>query len=501
MAVTKVTLYFQYDKRKNSTANPRDAVTNGIVVRPLETIGELRENCSILSPRISFRFSPEDVAIEGVPESATVRITRINYAHIPDFGRFYFIANWTHSNGIWIADMTVDVLGTYKDALMLEQNDMYVLRSSSECDELITDMLYPISNEVETVRVTPNVTNGILWDGGANINSGFYVVGIINADSSTYGSVSYYCFTPSGLRTLLNKLMGNFSWLNISEITQELAQALVNPFQYFTSCMWFPSMPSCVSVTSIKYGWWAFSVSAYRITSAIQSNALVATFEVEDHPNSNSKNSYLNTAPFRTVSCTFEPFGSFEMPTPPGVNNISCFADIDYITGLATLKMCRQLEIVNGIPSYDVLAYRQGRVGVPIQLSQMATNVLGVAENVAQATIGTVGNLFSGNIGGAISNAISGICGAVEESVPKLSTSGANGSFLAYGQKPFVIVRYRKQTETVNELFGRPLCKKRNISTLSGFVQVASPSVTLMGATDTERDVMNNALASGVYYE
>lgn len=499
MAVYNITLYRQFDKRNNSTAHPENP-PSGLLALPYECSGELIDGCDILNPIIAFKFNPDEMAIPGAPDSATIRVVQFNYAYIKDFRRCYFVKNWKHEFGRWVAEMRVDVLASYKNSLTLERNDFYVLRSASEKNENIVDTLYPIVADVEITSHPTSLSGMGFWKTNGNITNGFYVVGIINGETSTYGSVSYYVFTPAQLRTLMNKLMGSFSWLNVDDVSQELTQALFNPFQYFVSCMWFPTMPTCTSVTSVKYGWWSFSISAYRLTEASTCDISAAYFRAERHPDSDGNNSYLNTPPFRTITGFFEPWGVFDIAVPPDADYVYLNISVDYITGSGVLKIWRKVSKPTGFVD-DVLAYRQAQIGVPIQLSQMSTNVLGVAESALNTVGGTVGSLLSGNIGGAITNAVSGIVSAAEESVPKLSTKGVNGSFLAFNLEPRIVTRFRKQAERNNDLFGSPLCENRNISDLSGFVQCAKPSVQLAGATETERSEFNRLLESGIYYE
>lgn len=503
MAVYSVTLYRQFDKRNNSTAHPADP-PSGLTARPYECAGELVEGCDILNPVIAFKFNPDEMALPEAPDSATIRVVQFNYAYIKDFRRCYFIKNWRHEYGMWIAEFGVDVLASHKNSLLMEGNDFYVLRSASEKNCNVVDTLYPIVSDVEVISYPTSLSGMGFWKTNGNINDGYYVVGIINGETNTYGSVSYYVFTPAQLRTLMNKLMGSFSWLNVDDVSQELTQALFNPFQYIVSTMWFPTMPTCATVSSVKYGWWSFPVSAYRLTEASTCDISAAYFRVEKHPDAEEDNSYLNTAPFRTITGFFEPWGVFDIAVPPDADYVYLNISVDYITGSGVLKIWRNASKSTGAVAEtveDVLAYRQAQIGVPIQLSQMSTNVLGVAENAVNAVGGTVGSLLSGNLGGAITNAISGIVSAAEESVPKLSTKGVNGSFLAFNITPRIVTRFRKQTERNNELFGSPLCENRNITDLSGFVQCAKPSVQLMGATETERAMFNSMLESGIYYE
>lgn len=64
--------------------------------------GTLRDDCSIINPVI---------AIEGLDDLT------VNYAYIPEFGRFYYINNIVCKRNLFELQMHVDVLMTYKSGI------------------------------------------------------------------------------------------------------------------------------------------------------------------------------------------------------------------------------------------------------------------------------------------------------------------------------------------------------------------------------------------------
>lgn len=70
----------------------------------LDLGGTLKEDCNLLEPSVTI-------------ESATV--PDVNYAYIPDFGRYYYVAPPVCINtNVWRLDMHVDVLKTYASGIM-----------------------------------------------------------------------------------------------------------------------------------------------------------------------------------------------------------------------------------------------------------------------------------------------------------------------------------------------------------------------------------------------
>lgn len=69
-----------------------------------ELTGSLKEETSVLNP---------DVLIE------IENPTNYNYAHIPEFGRYYFIKGFTSvRDGLWRVSLDVDVLYSFKDGIL-----------------------------------------------------------------------------------------------------------------------------------------------------------------------------------------------------------------------------------------------------------------------------------------------------------------------------------------------------------------------------------------------
>lgn len=67
--------------------------------------GNLRESCSILDPVIT---------VEGISSSD---LPYLNYAEIPDFGRYYYITDIVANGKCFDLHMHIDVLETYKDQI------------------------------------------------------------------------------------------------------------------------------------------------------------------------------------------------------------------------------------------------------------------------------------------------------------------------------------------------------------------------------------------------
>ena len=90
--------------------------------------GTLREESSIIDPVITISD------IDGY-------IANMNYAYIPEFGRYYFITNIESvNNNLWRVSFHVDVLYTYKDEI--RANYAIIQRNEREYDLKLNDGLF-----------------------------------------------------------------------------------------------------------------------------------------------------------------------------------------------------------------------------------------------------------------------------------------------------------------------------------------------------------------------
>ena len=478
MALT-VTLYV-HNKKINSTATP--AATSAQTT--LE--GVMLDGADLLHPKIAIRLA-----------SATVTPFSFNYAKISQFrNRFYFVDNWVYDSGRWVAHMSVDVLASFKTAI--GESEQYILRSARKNNPEICDMLYPVTSSIGISRKDVSLVNDTYYnEDGSTV--GCYVVGVLNRDNSSAGTVSYYAFNGSQIRALSAYLMGDFSWLNIDpeEMSEELAKTLINPLQYISSCMWFPFSPEMVgNISDLSYGWWTLNGVTCSSMKTTRKDFLIGSYTIPKH-GQGGEISYLNASPYTTCTLVAEPWGSIELPTKAYNGEHRLYCSIDFITGKAILEV-REYHL-DGFT--NVLARREAQMGVPVKMSQMSVDVLQTVSSAVQGVAGVVGSVLAGNVGGAISNTMSGIHSTIDATKPNLSTTGADGSYLAYCFKPYIITRQCDTVSKDNDRFGSPYSKKDIISNHSGYVLCSNPSITLTEATIFETEAVNGHLAAGFYYE
>lgn len=441
----EITLY-NFTKRENSTLRP----SGGDVYT-----GQLKEGCSILAPSVTFQFKTAPM---------------YNYMYIPTFNRYYKISDWNYSGGLWTCSASVDVLASWRDAI--GGSTQYILRSSAQKDGAIIDNMYP-------TKSTPQIRN-IELETGWDIGGGSYVVGIIGKGGN--GAVTYYAMTPAQFETFSGYLLGDTAYLgDLGDITVDAAKVQFNPFQYVTKVLWFPFEIGALATPteSVQIGWWDVAQPC-GIVDIPYSTTLVV--DLPQHPQA-SRGSFLNAAPYTRAALATPVFGMIPLDTSVLTGEFYIDIIVDFVTGESTLWLHK---------NNDVVSIHSGQVGVPVQLAQIAIDKIGVASSVFSGVM----SLGMGNIAGGLS----AIGNAVESAVPQMQTSGANGSKAAYTRRWKILVEHYILVDDNNEDRGSPLCQRRQISTIPGYIMVSDADIAT-NATADETGEIKSKMEGGFFFE
>ena len=441
----------------------------------------LKEETSVLNP--SFFV---DIAGTTIFQPAM-----LNHCYVSLFDRYYFIDNWTWERGRWRADCSIDVLASWKDSI--GSSSQYILRSAAAGDGTIFDTMYPTKNVITTDY--SNDTNP--W----NLYGGTYVVGTISGNGMGVGCVGYYALSSQQFRDLCNYLfgyVGTSGYFDVNEITKDMTmdtfKALYNPFQYICSAMYLPFSLTGMnpSQQNIDVGYWTIPVQGGRLVTISPYTTTRTLPWSGTHPDDN-RGDYVYCNPYTRVDLDFQPFGHFQLPSDIiyARGGIELGIRVDTITGKGTCYIGGVVEPIMTV---------EAQVGVPIKLSQMATDYLAVASTVTQGVANTVGSALKGDIAGAISNAVSGVDSAIRSQVPTMSTMGNNGGFSALTQAPVAVFTYYSLVDEDIDRLGRPLCQIRTINTLPGYILCENAAVDT-GGTSEENAKIQNLMNSGFYYE
>lgn len=472
--------FYRFNKRENSTARPTGGTNFDVT---------MKDDCSIINPVLKIGYGN------------TTDFVMYNYCYIPLFDRYYWITNWTFRESLWYAELSIDALASWKDTIGASYE--YVLRSSYTCDGKILDSYYPTNADTDS-KILP------LSIGFANTNyqAGSYVVGIIGANSvNTVGAITYYVLSPEAFADFRALLMSNVDWLNITDIGEELTKALFNPFQYIASVYYYPFIVTSISspVSVIQYGYWEFAVTGARVLSQSYVYETSQLLSLPIHPDYDTNHQYLRLSPYSRYLLKFRPWGT--IPIDPtvcdGVLRIEW--EVDLITGVGTLTLYNYNDGVD-----IAFATYSSQVGVPIQIAQLSTDVLGTVSTAVQAIGDIASSAFSlnnvtgkaGAVMGAVNTAgavVTGIESTVKSAMPLLQTTGSNGSLIELDTAPCLSVFFLRQVSEDNEHRGRPLCQKVQVSSVPGYLLIADADISITG-TQMEQQLIKSYMESGFYY-
>lgn len=474
----QIKLYI-FSKKHNSTARPADAGTSIEIM--------LLDNSTIIDPVIALDLGSEDAP-------------KFNYAYIPVYERYYFIANWTWTDHVnWTAMLHVDCLATYRPDIGAAS--LYVLRSAARYNGDIADSIYPMTSNIichTDTKLTP-------WAQGADnpitILNGYFIIGVTSSHGN-YGSITYHALTGSALAVLCAALLSSTvtadNGFSGDDASLALQKSLVDPFQYIKSCMWIPISTAQLQAiypvhkTTLQVFDWELTVDNYQL-GYLSTFIGTVSIPTTHHPQAASRGDYLNLSPYTACHICFPPWGNIaiEPSLINGPSNVDLFYTVDMITGKAILRIKTDVADINRMVT---------QVGVPIQLSQVTQDFLSAANSAIGGVAGTIGNVLSGNIGGAIQNAVSGVIGATKDMVPRSQSLGGNGG---YADLDGYIAIYYEFTQIADEYMdhlGRPLCEIHTPAELGGYCLVQDGDVAIKGTT-AEMTEIKSFLEGGFFYE
>lgn len=465
--------FWTFSKKYNSTKRPANsnATTYNCVVK---------DGTGIINPKIVL-----DLGRTADPAA-------FNYCQIPNFNRYYFIREWSFDKGMWTASLECDVLASYKTEI--GSSNLYILRAAGAYDGNIVDNLYPCKTGSDFVQ--ESIT-------APYIVAGTYIVGCVSRNGD-YGSIKYYALTTSEIRTLCAYLVSDVitdtaNGFTISDASYALQNSIVDPVQYIKSCVFIPlSRADLVTTPVSQINVFDWDVPNLTTGHELNGNRVRKTFSVPitKHPDTLSRGNYVNAAPYTLLTLYFPPFGVLEIDTSVTCNasTLDLILDIDLLSGKGLLTVQCNGNVLNKVESM---------IGVPIQLSQVTRDYVGAVSSIASGISGAISGVLLGGpagIAGAVGSAVGGIGNAIQSMAPRSQTIGSNGGFAALAGAAQLGHQFFRPVDDDLAHNGRPLCEKRTISTLSGYMLIQDGDVPING-TRTEGEQIRAYLEQGFYYE
>lgn len=465
---------FTFSKRENSTKRP--TLNTGTTVSIT-----LKSPTSILNPVIELQYP------------MTSSPVAFNYMYIQEFGRYYWLTSpgWVWDNRLWVGYFSVDVMASWKT--QIGSSDAYVLRSASDWDGFITDNYYP-------AKVGPTILGNVINTGyESSMANGCYVVGVITGNTpGCIGATTYYVMDNTTMAQFLDEIINTSAWSSISDISNDLLKTIFNPYQYIVSCTWFPFSPATLPISgnqTVHFGWWQLSVTAPTLLhpEMYKNYNGAGALTVPKHPDASTRGAYLDAPPYSMYQLEFYPFGVFQLPSLAGTSKLQIRTIIDCVTGTAVM-------IVESEDTGELLATSGTQFGMPIQLAQSGSNILSGAAGTVASAGALVAGAATGNVPAVIAGAAGGIGSSIDTWKPKTTVSGFNGSKATLLDTISIIGEFYRQTEDDIVEHGKPLCKKKTISSLSGYILCADAD-PVVACSDTELSEIVKYMNTGFFYE
>lgn len=472
--ITMIVEFYTLSKRINSTKIP------DVTGKSYNCI--LKDRCSVVDPKIILKWDGS-----GSPAG-------YNYAHISDFGRYYWVSNWTYEDRCWEASLSVDVLASFKTDIGNARK--YVLRSASDNNPMAMDTL-PKST-CATINREIDITNPNF---ATDFKDGAFVVGVVgqyntfNVNGSGYivlhpGALQYLidtCFNDSfAIWQTYGPSLGN----NIGEVMAVFGElytkSIANPIQFVNSVVWLPFAPAFGDPVPVYLGS-IFAGNFQTLENPIKKFNF--TVSVPTTSNFGHSTGYWDMVePYSVYRLVLPPFGVFNLSGPlvlksdngNGSADVEAEIVIDCITGQATLS----------IPKLAINAGAQ--LGIPVDLAGRSVDYFGMGQAISSAA----GSLVAINAAGVV-NGISNV--AVSEQ-PAATQGYIGGGMAALNSRRYASLLYYIPTELDIADKGMVLCQTKQISTLSGYVLCDDGEINV-SCTDQELSMIGRYLTGGFYYE
>lgn len=470
--------FWTFTKKYNSTKHPltADATNYNCIIK---------DGSAIINPKIVLDLE------------RTADPSQLNYCRIPAFGRYYWVREWSFDKGLWTASLECDVLASYKTEI--GASSLYILRAAGAYNGDIVDNLYPtktgayFSSDTITSPYADPATGGC------------YIVGVVSK-SGDFGSIRYYAVTRFVMARIMTYLIDNAvdtaNGFSASDASMALQKSIVDPIQYIKSVVWVPIDYADITGTETTrielYEWSLTGPNPAKIITDPR-QIITANFTIPKHPDTAARGNYVNVSPYTLATLAFPPFGLIELDTTVlcSATTLSCIIDLDLITGSAILMTRANQITMNRISA---------QLGVPVQISQVYRDYMGAISGALGAVgniAGAVGSFMTGNVAGgvgAIAGVASGIGSSISALAPRANTIGSGGNYSVLRRSPSLHMQFNRPVDDDLTQNGRPLCEKRTINTLSGYMLIQDGDVPIAG-TRTEGEQIRAFLEGGFYYE
>ena len=436
---------------------------------------------------ISFGYTAEEIATDYV------------YAYIPKWDKYYFVATPTIITNYHVQyDLEEDYLASRKTEV--GSTVAHIVYSSTGWDKDLTD-----------ARIAVKGTKTIYHDSQALpfVTAGCYIVGVVNNQTDgKLGALSYYRMDATNLAKLITWMMKDDFFTKISSYFNG------KPLDFIQSCIWCPVNGSDFGntlQTTMYLGDTAVAdystvpetavlISHYPITTPIKSYPVVSV-------SLGSKfGDFRDNQPYTSASLYLPGVGLTDLNANDFYEsaNVNIETIFDITTGDCTYKIYDDTNQLLKTVSFNASA--------SVSLSQVNINSAGALAGIGGAIGGVVGlgvaavtmNPLAGVTAGVgiLGGASAAIMAANQRSTSIKGTNSGRSGFYTNSASSVVVRQDTEDCDNASYIarIGRPVGKTQAISNHSGYVQCEAASIALAG-DNTEREIINNYLNTGFFYE
>lgn len=475
--------FYQFSKRHKSTKIP------GQTTPHIEREVKWKEDTKVTSPTILVSFEP----------------INYNYVYIPKWNRYYFINDCsTYSNTLWQVSLVEDVLATFRGAIGNTRCNILYTTQSNRTD--IVDSRLPVRSTILSDH-TQSAINGltIVPSNGAI----GYVLGI-----NGKGSFGAYMMQNTGqIRSLLDGIdafNGTLpSTLDVAKqlmyggsASECLKSALGMPFVID------PTKYSTKKAEQLRLGNYPCTDDNGNPILGYEINKPIGLYVTEiDIPWLSSD--WKRVSLFTTIQMYLPFIGMLSLPATELQNDTTL--NVLYSINITSGDIAVQIK---GKQSDKIVCTSSGNCAVPVAYGATGINTSKLTSGVATG-IGTVASAIGAYASGGSTLALSGIIGGgllstSQQLIDALGGTASGGAGLgggaSYGldkvmhiwviQKNLVVPQYKYV-----DMIGRPYMQVDLINNVGGFVQTDGAQFEDTYAYASEKQIINQMLDTGIYYE
>lgn len=456
---------FSFTKRNNSTARPDNSTGHTLS-------GVLKQPCSILNPvliLVDWNFD-------------------YNYVYIEQFDRYYYVTDITVLDATRVeVNCRVDVLNSYRGTIL--NTECYVSRSATQRNTRIPDIFYPtLSGSSQLIASAEFI----------QMNTPCFIIGVIGAmgNGSLTGAVDYYYISETDLASIMSNIFDSTHYEG-GELTDDVVKTFFNPGQYIVTCMYMPFLSASGGSDEIKLGWWNTGVNGTKASIRTTLDDITLTI-----PRINDDNNHYQN---------YEPWSKYRLYIPYiGYTDISA----NMLYGCTSITISSQVDTATGVLMCKVsgsngkkICVLEGKCCADIPLAQTVATV-----NSTGSLIGSIGGFLAKGLGSQMLSEGVNFGGAVQDfgdallaNTSQVSIQGSMGAISErfFETNCFLVCDYASQADKSQSIFGNPLCKRVELSTLgNGYVKTINAKFSDSRMLDSEKTEIENLFnGGGVYIE